>query len=135
LIGGNGFGSAILSLVWGVAWTVVGYFLYAFLAYFVASKVFGATTDFGEMRRVLGYAYGPTIVSLVPCVGWPVALVWKLVTGVVAVRQAMDQDTAQAIVTTVIALALVFVIGAVVAGLIGVAGLGFAAMLGAFQQV
>ena len=132
---GNGIVAALIGLAWGVVWAIVGYFLYAFLAYFICTKLFQATTDFGEMRRVLGYAYGPTIFSLVPCIGWLVALVWTVITGVVAIRQAMDTDTTKAIITAVIAVVIVFIIGAVVGGLIGVGGVGFGAIMDAFQQI
>jgi len=130
LLVGTGIGLAFLSLVWGVVWAVIGYFLYAFLAYIIGTNLFQATTDFGEMRRVLGYAYGPMIFSLVPCVGWIVAFVWTLITGVVAIRQAMDTDTTKAAITAGIAIVIVVIIGAVVGALLGIGGAGFSALFG-----
>jgi len=135
LITGAGIVASLLSLVWGVAWAIAGYFLFAFLAYFISSKLFNATTDFGEMRRVLGYAYGPTVLTLIPCLGWIVAPLWTLIAGVVAVRQAMDQDTGKAIITTIIAIVVVLVIGLVLGSIFGIANAGFGAITDAFQGI
>ena len=135
LITGAGIVAALISLVWGVAWAIVGYFLFAFLAYFIASKLFGASTDFGEMRRVLGYAYGPNILSLIPCLGWIVAPLWTLVAGVVAVRQAMDQDTGKAVITTLIAIVVVVVLGLALGTVFSIGNAGFGAITEAFQGI
>jgi hypothetical protein len=94
-----------------VAWLVailVGWIGWAVITYLVGTAVFKADTNIPEMMRVLGYANAPHLLGLfsfVPCVGWlfPVAgWILALVAGVLAVREAMDLDTGNAIVTVVI---------------------------------
>lgn len=64
-------------------------------------KALGGTTDFGEMLRVLGYAQAPLALGLIPFLGF-VSLVWALVCGVVAIREANDFTTGKAIGTAVL---------------------------------
>jgi hypothetical protein len=60
------------------------------------------------MMRVLGYAKAPVLLGIfrfIPCVGWVIALagwILSLIAGVLAVREAMDFDTGNAIITVVI---------------------------------
>ena len=63
LILGSGFGTALISLVWGVVWAIVGYFIYAYLAYWIGTSLFQGTATVGELRRTLGYAYTPMILG------------------------------------------------------------------------
>ncbi|HIC94561.1 MAG TPA: hypothetical protein EYP09_09985, partial [Anaerolineae bacterium] len=85
------FGGLIISPIIAL----IGYFIWAFLTYFVGVNLFGGTADYGEMLRTIGFAYTPNVLgiaSFIPCVGWLVALagsIWALVAGVVAVRQAL----------------------------------------------
>ena len=103
LIGGRGFGSALLSLVVGVLVSIVGYLIWAFVTYFVGTRLFDGTADYGELRRTLGYAFAPTalgLLSFIPCVGVIPALaavIWTLVCGVIAVQEALDFDMGKAI--------------------------------------
>jgi hypothetical protein len=62
-----------------------------------------------------------------------VAGLWSLVAGVIAVREALNFDTGNAIITVVIGWAVVFVIGLVVAGILGAGALGLGALTGALQ--
>ncbi len=119
---GRGFLGSTFALVYGVLWTIVGYFLYAYLAYYIGTTLFGGTADFGELRRVLGYAYTPSIVAWFPCVGFIVAAIWTFAAGVIAIRQALDVDTTKAVLTALISVAIIFIIGMVVGSIIGVGG-------------
>jgi hypothetical protein len=94
-----------------VAWLVailVGWLLWAVITYFVGTAFFKGKTDIPSMMRVLGYASAPNLLGLfsfIPCVGWLLpAIGWflALVAGVLAVREAMDFDTGNAIVTVFI---------------------------------
>ncbi|NOX61742.1 MAG: YIP1 family protein [Chloroflexi bacterium] len=133
LIGGlgQGIGSALTGLVFGVIVALLGYFVWAAITTFVGTRLFGGTSDFGEVRRVLGYAYAPNalgVFSFIPMVGGILVMVgsiWALVAGVVAIRQAMDFDTTKAILTVVIGWIVLFILSALFAAV----GLG-AAMLG-----
>lgn len=97
--------------------SLIGWALWAFIAQFVASKVFGVTTtDFGEMARVTGYAQGPRVLGLfgfIPLLGWlmgAIAFIWSTALIVVGIRQAADFDTGKAIATTLAGL-IPFMIG------------------------
>jgi len=63
-------------------------------------------SDMGEMLRVLGYAYSPQLLVFfvfLPGIGTllaAVGLIWSLVAGVVAIRQALDFNTNRALITT-----------------------------------
>jgi len=81
---------------------------WAVLTYFVGATLFKGESTIPEMLRVLGYATAPRLLGLfvfVPCVGWAMPFAgWILaaVAGVLAVREAMDLDTSNAIVTVLI---------------------------------
>ncbi len=117
LLFGRDFLTSAFTLVYGIVWTIVGYFLYAYLAYYIGTSLFGGTADFGELRRVLGYAYTPSIFAWVPCIGFIVAGIWTFAAGIIAIRQALDVDTTKAVLTALISVAVIFIIGAVVGSL------------------
>jgi hypothetical protein len=75
-----------------VTLAVLGWVVWAATTGWVGRRVFGGTTDFGEMLRVLGYAQSPRVIAVVPLLG-PVAGVWTLVAAVIAIRQGLDLDT------------------------------------------
>lgn len=130
LVFGDGFIAAVSSLVFGVIGAVVIYLLYAYLAFYIGTRLFGGTADFGELRRVLGYAYAPNVVGSIPCVGWVVAPIWVFVAGTVAIRQALDVDTTNAVLTALISVAIAFVLILVIGGALGVTGAAFGTFLG-----
>ena len=130
VIGGN-FGAAILGLILAVVVGVINYYIWAYVTYFVGTNLFSGTADVGELLRTLGYASGPralSVLGFIPCIGGLlvlVGLVWSLVAGIIAVRQALDFDTTNAVITaiigwviiTVITLVITLVFGAGIAGL------------------
>lgn len=127
LIFGHGFVNSVFSLVFGVVWTVIGYYLYAYLAFYIGTSLFQGQADFGELRRVLGYAYAPAILSWIPCLGFLVAAVWSFVAGVIAIRQALDVDTTKALLTALISIAVIFIVGALLGSILGLTTLGLSA--------
>jgi hypothetical protein len=131
-------GAALLGLILAVVMGVVGYYIWAYVTYFVGTNLFGGTADVGELLRTLGYASGPRalgLLSFIPCVGALAGLVgavWSLVAGVIAVRQALDFDTTKAVITVVIGWVIVFVITLVITAVLGVGAMGLGALSGAF---
>lgn len=105
LIGGGGFLGLILGLVLTPITMVVGYFLWAFITSWVGTNMFQAQTDFAEMQRVIGFAFAPHILgflAIIPCLGGFVAFIggiWALVLAVMAVKEGLDVDWPQAIIT------------------------------------
>ena len=115
----------ILPIVLGVCMAFVTWLIWAALTYVIGTKVFGGTADIGEMLRTLGFAQAPgvlLIISFIPILGALVAIavwIWTLVTGVVAIRQALDFDTGKAVLTAFIALAVVIAVSMFMALLVG----------------
>ena len=116
---GSGIASSNFVVGFLVSWAaeiLIGWIGWAIITYLVGTVVFKGKTDIAEMMRVLGYAKTPVLLGLfsfVPCVGWLIALagwVLSLIAGVLAVREAMDFDTGNAIITVVISwmVALIF---------------------------
>lgn len=141
LIGGifTGFGAALLAVVWTVLWGIVGYYIWAYLTWFIGTRLFHGTAEPGELLRTLGYASAPRalgVFSFIPCVGALIGLVaaiWSLATGVIAVREALNFDTGNAIVTVAIGWIVVLVIGLLVTAVLGVGAMGLGALTGALQ--
>lgn len=139
VIGGAGIGAAIVGLIVGAVMGVLGYYIWAYITYFVGTNLFGGTADADELLRTLGYASGPRVLGIlafIPCLG-PLAgligAIWALVTGVVAVRQALDFDTGKAVLTVIIGWVIVFIITLVVGAVLGIGAVGLGAGLGALQ--
>ena len=142
LIGGllaPGLGAVLLIVAWTVIWGIVGYYLWAYLTWFIGTRLFQSTAEPGELLRTLGYASAPQALgffSFIPCAGAIVALlasIWALVAGVIAVREALNVDTGKAVITVVIGWVVVFVIGMVVAGILGAGAIGLGALTGSLQ--
>jgi hypothetical protein len=140
VIGGD-IGAALIGLILGVVMGVLGYYIWAYITYFVGTNLFEGTADVGEMLRTLGYASGPRVLGVlafVPCLGPLAGLVgalWALVAGVIAVRQALDFDTTKAILTVIIGWVIVFIITVVIGTVLGIGAVGLGAGLGALQEL
>ncbi len=110
-------------LIFGIIAALVGWAVYAFIAYWVGTTIFkGPQTSatWGELLRTLGFANSPRVLlvlTVIPIVGIFVGLavfIWMLFTTVIAIRQALDFDTGRAIATAVVSLLAQFVIYIVV---------------------
>ena len=138
VIGGD-IGAALIGLIFAVIMGVLGYYIWAYITYFVGTNLFGGTADVGELLRTLGYASGPRVLGVlafIPCLGGLASLIgaiWALVAGVVAVRQALDFDTTKAILTVIIGWVIVLVISIVVGAVLGIGAAGLGAGLGALR--
>jgi hypothetical protein len=138
VIGGS-IGVALIGLILAVVMGVLGYYIWAYVTYFVGVNLFNGTADVGELLRTLGYASGPrvlSILSFIPCVGALVSLagsIWALVAGVIAVREALDFDTTKAIITVIIGWVIVLIITLVIGAVVGGTALGLGALGGALS--
>jgi hypothetical protein len=137
---GSGIGGAIAGLIIGPIIAVASFFAWAFVNYWVGTNLFKGKAEYPELIRTLGYAYAPNvlgILSFIPCIGALVGLVgalWMAVAGFFAVRQALNVDDTNAILTMVISFVVYFIIltilGLILAA-IGIGGaIGFAALTG-----
>lgn len=128
--GGGGFGGVLLGLVLTPILAVLGYFLWAFVTYWVGVNLFQAETDFGEMQRVIGFAYAPNVLGLlsfIPCAGWIISIagsLYALVLSVMAVKEGLDVDMGKAIITCAIGWIVNFILVSVVGGMVLGAAIG-----------
>lgn len=108
IITGGGFLGLIVGLILTPIFALIGYFLWAFVTYWVGVNLFQGETDFEEMQRVIGFAYAPNVLgllNLVPCVGWIISLagsLYALALSVMAVKEGLDVDMGKAIVTCIV---------------------------------
>ena len=99
-----------------MAGILVGWIGWAIITYVVGRALFKGEAELTAMLRVLGYANAPYLLGLlnvIPCIGWlfPVTgWLLALAAGVLAIREAMDLDTIDAIVTVFIGWIIVVVI-------------------------
>lgn len=112
-----GFGSVISSLVW----TYIGWVLWSVIVWVVGTMVFKGQAEMMEMLRVIGFAYAPMVLSVIPCIGPFVGGIWTLIAGFVAVREGLDLDTTKAFLTVAIGF-VVYLIGTFAVGAIFGAG-------------
>ncbi|MDB4952056.1 MAG: Yip1 protein [Gemmatimonadetes bacterium] len=122
------------AIIGGIVSAFLGWLLWAGLTYLVGTKAFNGTATWGELLRTLGFAQAPgvlAVLGIVPVLGGVirfVVMIWLLVTGVIAIRQALDFDTGKAILTALIAWVVIIVVGIVV-GLFGAAVMGMGALV------
>jgi hypothetical protein len=102
----NNFVSALL-------WTFIGWLVWSLISYFVGVSFFGGQATLDEMLRVIGFAYAPQMLAIIPCIGGLVGAIWSLVAGFIAVRQGLDVDDLQAFLTIVIGFG-VYIAGSII---------------------
>ena len=96
--------------------SLIGWVLWAGVTYLIGAKILGGTATWGELLRTLGFAQAPGVLlalGMVPGVGWIVEVVvaiWTLITGIVAIRQALDFSTGKAILTAIVSVIILAVI-------------------------
>ncbi len=93
--------------------SVIGWFLWSAVTWFVGTRMFGGQADITEMLRVIGFAYIPMVLFIVPCIGPIVGAIWTLVAGFIAVRQGLDLDNTKTFFTVVIGAVFYLVLTAV----------------------
>lgn len=112
LAAGVGIGAGPGGLVVGVLTSLVGWYIWALLTYWIGTRWLpepGTRASHGELLRVVGFASGPGLIRVLGLVSplrglvFLVAAVWMLAAGVVAVRQALDyRSTGRAVAVVVI---------------------------------
>ena len=97
---GLGVGSAgTIGLVMGTFWTLVGWFIWAYLTYWIGTKLFPepqTQSNHGELLRTVGFSSAPGIIRVLGAIAaireivFFVSSIWMLVAMIIAVRQALD---------------------------------------------
>lgn len=136
----QGFVSWIIAAVVSALFSILGFAVSAFIISWVGKTVFSAKVDFNEMVRVLGLAYIWNVVgffgifavisSALTCILSPVtiiAAILGLIAWLLAVKEALDLDWLQTIITIVlgwIAGIIVGVLAGIVLGIMGITAAG-----------
>lgn len=101
-------GNGLAGIVVGVLAAFLGWMVWAGITYLVGDKLLGGTATWGELLRTLGFAQSPGVLyvfAAIPLLGGLVRLVvviWVLVAGIIAIRQALDFGTGKAVATAFI---------------------------------
>jgi len=136
LIGGifDGFGQALIDLVVSVVLVILGYYIWAYVTYFVGTRFFGGQAEPGELLRTLGFAYAPQVLNVlgfIPCIGWLISVavaIWTLVAGFIAVREALDIDTGKTLITVIVGWLIIFIVTMILATIFGVGAFAVSAL-------
>jgi hypothetical protein len=120
---------AVTGLVGGILVAVLGWLAWALVTYIIGAKIFGGTATYGEMLRTLGFAQSPNVLLIftgilggIPLLGGLLRLallIWVLLAGLIAIRQALDVGTGKAVLTAIIGWIVMFIIVAIVASIFG----------------
>jgi hypothetical protein len=135
----------LLNALGGAVFAIVGFAIAAFVIDLVGRTVFRAESSFNEVVRTVGLAYVWQVfgvlgilgvfIPFLLCIVGPVSFIaWILwvISAFIAVKEALDLEWLQTIITVVlgwIAFFIVVMIGAFILGALGIAG---AALFGAF---
>ena len=119
----------ISGLIVGVASSLIGWALLAWITYMVGTRLFPTPetrANWGELARTLGFAQSPGILrvlGIVPLIGpfiFSMASIWVIVTTIIAIRQALDYtSTWRAIGVALVSLVPYALIMAIVTSLLG----------------
>jgi len=118
----GGFGGGNSSIIVGAVAALFSWLVWAGVTYLIGDKLLKGTATWGELLRTLGYAQAPAvllILGFLPVLGAIVGAIvgiWLLVTGIVAIRQALDFDTGKAILTAFLGWLVAVAIPAMVIG-------------------
>ena len=121
---------AVTGLVGGILVAVLGWLAWAFVTYIIGAKIFGGTATYGEMLRTLGFAQSPNVLLIftgilggIPLLGGLLRLallIWVLLAGLIAIRQALDVGTGKAVLTAIIGWIVMVIIVGIVASVFGI---------------
>ena len=121
-------GNAAPGMLASVVSTFAGWILWSAVTFFVGTKFFGGTADLGQMLRVIGFAYAPQMLAIIPCLGAIVGFFWSLAAGFVAVRQGLDLDNTKTALTILIGIVAVIILQVIIANIFGVSATGMEAL-------
>jgi hypothetical protein len=117
----------VSGLFWGTFAALAGWFIWAFLTYFIGTRILPepeTRSNVGELLRTTGFSSSPgvlRVLGVVPGLGslvFFVAAVWMLVAMVIAVRQALDyKSTARAVGVCVLGWLVLLVVNLLLFGI------------------
>ena len=121
--------TGIKGLVFGTIVALVGWFIWAFLTYFIGTRLLPepqTKADYGKLLRTIGFSSSPgvlRVLGVIPMLGNIlnfIISIWMLVAMVIAVRQALDyKSTWRAVGVCLIGWVVQIAIFALFFGLVG----------------
>lgn len=108
----------------------VGWLIWSGITYLIGTSIFQGVATWGELLRTIGFAQSPGVLyvlGIIPVIGGLAKFglwIWLLVTGLVAIRQALDVTTGKAVVTALLGWLSYVVVGGLLALLFGISTLG-----------
>jgi hypothetical protein len=139
-----GIGNWILGAIIGTVFAVLGFALAAFVIGFVGKSVFKADVSFDELVRTLGLAYVWNVIgflgilgaisNVLLCIVSPAVIVGALlglIAWFIAVKEALDLEWLQTIITVVIGFVVILVVNLIAGAVLGLIGIAGASILGA----
>ena len=105
--------------------TLLGWLLWSGVTYLIGTRVFKGTATWGELLRTIGFAQAPGILlalAFLPVLGGVVRFavaIWLLVTGIIAIRQALDVTTGRAVLTALLGWLIAIIPAAILGARLG----------------
>lgn len=130
--GGDEVGATLLSVIVTFIMAFVNWAIWSGVTYFVGTQLFKGQATFDEMLRVIGFAYAPRMLAVIPCVGGIIGAIWSLVASYIGIKEGLDLDDTGTIVTILVGW-LITVIISFILGLFGIgSAIGINALSGLF---
>jgi hypothetical protein len=85
-----------------VAWTFVSWILWAGIVFLGGRLLSAGPVSFWQILRVVGFAYAPLALAILPWFGALVGAIWSLAAGFVAVRQVLGLDKRKAALVVIL---------------------------------
>jgi hypothetical protein len=104
---------------------LLGWLVWSGITYLIGDKLLGGTATWGELLRTIGFAQAPqvlVVLAVIPLVGGLVraaVVIWVLVAGVIAIRQALDFSTGKALATALLGWLAIAIPAAILGGAMG----------------
>ncbi|MFW6062657.1 MAG: YIP1 family protein [Chloroflexota bacterium] len=102
--------------------TFVGWLVWSAVTYFIGTSLFKGQATLDEMLRVIGFAYAPQVLGIIPCIGTLIGAIWSLIAGFIAVRQGLDLDNTKALLTIVVGFIAYIILWAILGSIFGLGG-------------
>ena len=122
----------IAGIFWGTIAALAGWFIWAFLTYFIGTRILPepqTRADLGELLRTTGFSSSPGVIrvlGVVPLLGglvFFVTAIWMLVAMVIAVRQALDyKSTGRAVGVCVLGWIVLVIVNLLLFTIVGGSG-------------
>ncbi len=114
-------GRLLINVVSTFLLTFVNWLIWSAVTYFVGTQLFDGDADLNEMLRVIGFAYAPRMLGIIPCIGGIIGAIWALIASYFAIKEGLDLDDGKTIATVLIGWLITVIIGAIL-GALGIGG-------------